>query len=354
MQSITDIIEIYKSKIYQNILKYINLETSNEISTIYQEIKNFHTDLCADYPKRGGKYLRSVLVMLMAEALGVSVDTAVQTATAIEVSQNWLLIHDDIMDGSLKRRGQPTLNRKYNDGLAVNAGDALQVIMWKILRDNEWVIGAEKTFRVIDEFAKILQRTTFGQTAELWFNSRDCSSFAESDYYFIVDGKTSHYTIAGPLRLGAILSAYDSETLESIIFPNLDDIGKCFGRAFQIIDDVLNITTDFNGLKEEKGSDILEGKRTLLVVHLLNNSTEHQREEICNIINKPRNTKSQEDIDFIIKLFSQRGSVDYAISKANDWSKKGFEKLNQCDFLYSSDAKERLLRVMNYLVSRTH
>lgn len=225
---------------------------------------------------------------------------------------------------------------------------ALQIIMWKILRDNEWVIGVEKTFRVIDEFTKILQRTTLGQTAELWFNSRDCFSFSESDYYFIVDGKTSHYTIAGPMRLGAILAEHDYETLESIIFPNLDDIGKCFGRAFQIIDDVLNITTDFNGLKEEKGSDILEGKRTLLIVHLLNNSTEDQKEEICNILNKPRNTKSQEDIDYIIKLFSQRGSIDYAISKANDWSKKGFDILNQCDFLYSSDAKERLLRVLNY------
>jgi geranylgeranyl pyrophosphate synthase len=123
MQSITDIIEIYKPKIYRNILKYINLEKSDEISINYKAIKNFHTDLCADYPKRGGKYLRSVLVMLMAEALGGSVDTAVQTASAIEVSQNWLLIHDDIMDGSLKRRGQPTLNRKYNDGFAVNAGD---------------------------------------------------------------------------------------------------------------------------------------------------------------------------------------------------------------------------------------
>ena len=354
MQTISDIIRNYKSIIYDKLLEYLYLDNFKEIPKNYQEIKSFHLELCSDYPQRGGKFLRSVILILMAEAFGGSVDHTLQTATAIEISQNWLLIHDDIMDGSLLRRGQPTLNRKYNNRFAVNAGDSLQVIMWKILRDNEFVIGVDKSFRVIDEFIKILERTTFGQTAELWFSERNILSFSESDYYFIVDGKTSCYTISGPMRLGAIVGNSDFESLNKTIFPILDNIGKCFGRAFQIIDDVLNITSDFDGLKEKRGSDIVEGKRTLLLIHLLNNCTKDQREKVCNIMNESQICKSQEDIEYIIDLFSQMGSIDYAFEKAKDWSKRGFYLFKQCDFLINTDAKEKLLAIMDYLVNRTH
>lgn len=164
--------------------------------------EDLHSRMIKDYPERGGKYLRSGLVMLACEAFGGDQKKSARTAAALEASQNWILIHDDIEDHSDDRRGKPTLHKLHGEELAINAGDALHVIQWKMLIDNHELLDDKTTNRILNEFYRILALTTEGQTLEMeWIKSKNFN-FTEQDYYAISDAKAGMYTIIGPMRLG--------------------------------------------------------------------------------------------------------------------------------------------------------
>jgi len=126
----------------------------------------------SDYPHRKGKYLRPTLVCLTAEAMGANLRKALLTAAAMQISEEWLLIHDDLEDNSLRRRGLPALHCLYDVPSAINAGDGLQNVMWKVLADNRKILGEKTTFRLLDEFYLQLSRTILGQMTEIrWSKS---------------------------------------------------------------------------------------------------------------------------------------------------------------------------------------
>lgn len=316
------------------------------------EAEKFHQKLCMDYLNRGGKYLRPALLILTAEALGGRKDLALLTAAAMEISENWLLIHDDFQDQSLMRRGAPTLHLRYNPGLAVNAGDVLHLIMWKILQENVKIIGERKSLKIMEEFYRMLARTALGQTAELLFAHLNKFDLSEEDVYYILDGKTSYYTIAGPMRLGAIIAEDREDYLESKIFPKLNELGIYLGRAFQIIDDVLDLTSEFRGLKQQIGNDIYEGKRTLILAHLLEQASEFDRKRITEILKKPRDEKTEAEAKYIIHLMKEYGSIDYARKVAKDFALKALELFKTLDFFKNEDAKRKLLLGIDFIVNR--
>lgn len=193
------------------------------------------------YPKRKGKYLRPALVLLTAQALGLSAKKAVKTAAAMQLSEEWILIHDDIEDNSDKRRGKDTLHKIYGPELAINAGDSLHIIMWKIVND----IGSKK---ISEEFYKMLLRTTLGQGVEqIWTNKK--VKMSDDRYFFVADSKSAYYSIAGPMRLGAIIAGANEKQIVKIT-----RYGLHLGRCFQLIDDILDIRQDKK-----------EGKSTLAV-----------------------------------------------------------------------------------------
>ena len=316
------------------------------------EAEKFHQKLCMDYLNRGGKYLRPTLLILTAEALGGRKDLALLTAAAMEISENWLLIHDDFQDQSVMRRGALTLHLRYNPGLAVNAGDALHLIMWKILQENAKIIGERKSLKIMEEFYRMLARTALGQTAELLFAHLNKFDLTEDDVYYILDGKTSYYTIAGPMRLGAIIAEDREDYLESKIFPKLNELGIYLGRAFQIIDDVLDLTSDFRGLKQQVGNDIYEGKRTLILAHLLSQASAFDRKRITEILKKPREEKTEAEAKYIIHLMKEYGSIDYARKVAKDFALKALELFKTLDFFKNEDAKRKLLLGIDFIVNR--
>ena len=112
----------------------------------YQDLIDYHQKIYEVYPKRMGKYFRPSLVILTGEAMGVKQEKLLNTAAAQQLSEEWILIHDDVEDDSLQRRGEMALHRIYSKELAINAGDALHVLMWRILQNNQKVLGTEKTF----------------------------------------------------------------------------------------------------------------------------------------------------------------------------------------------------------------
>ncbi|MCL4384168.1 polyprenyl synthetase family protein [Patescibacteria group bacterium] len=343
-----------KKKVYREIQKYLadfgTFPDFCQIAPRFQPLLDFHNQLVNDYPHRQGKYLRPTLLLLTAQSLGVPYRLALKTAAAMQISEDWILNHDDVEDDSLYRRGLPALHRLYSKELAFNAGDALHVLMWHILRDNKRLLGPAKTLAVIDEFTTMLQRTIFGQTVEIkWFQENNLH-LTDEDIFFISESKTGYYTIAGPMRLGAILADASKSQLS-----DLYHFGLLLGSAFQIKDDLLDLTSTFGGLKNQQGNDIYEGKRTLMLAHLLRSVSPADHARLTAILSRPRSQKTQAEVDWVIAKMQAVGSLDYAASLAADLAARSRELFEtKLTFLKRQPYRNQLQSAIEFIVNRTH
>lgn len=318
------------------------------IESTRQDAVQAHWQAVREYPVRQGKYLRPLLVMLCAEAMGVAESKTIKTAAAMQLSEEWLLVHDDVEDQSPTRRGKPALHHLVGEAMAVNAGDTLHVIMWKVLVDNTLLLGATMATRIMDEFYGILMRTALGQSTELQQLGKLQADVTDEDYFFIADGKTGYYSIAGPLRLGALLAGANEDQLKA-----LAELGLHLGRQFQIMDDILDVTTTFNGQKSQLGNDILEGKPTLLLGHLLRHANASELQLLERLFKKPRTARTTQEVSWVIAQMHHYGSIDYARQKAQQEGERALKKLSQIDFFTQDLARQRLLRFVEQILTRT-
>lgn len=337
-----------KKSVWPIINEYINPKEIPSVSSLKMpEVEELFWKQIADYPLRGGKYVRSSLILLTCEALGGSRDDALYTAAAMEICQNWALIHDDIEDDSTKRRGEPALHRRYSVNYAINAGDGLHIMMWGVLSRNLEYLNKDLCLLIWKEFYDMMLRTVVGQVADLTLqNSLDLTL---DDIYYIMDGKTGYYTIGGPMRLGAVIAGYEPNQ-DSEIFTNINEFGLNLGRAFQITDDLLDLTTDFEGLKEQ-GNDIQEGKRSVLIVKLLQKADQDDLSRIIKIMNKPQGTRRPEEIEFILTTMEKYGVFEETRTLAFEFAKKSQEILLKLPF--NPDSKKIFESLIEFLVSRT-
>lgn len=315
----------------------------------YQKELDFHLRIVSDYPQRKGKYLRPSLLLLTAEGMGVKRDKALITATAMQISEDWILNHDDIEDDSESRRGRLALHRIYGNELAINAGDALHVIMWKILFDNFSILDKKVAMKIIKEFYTMLSRTILGQGIELKWTKENRYDLSEKDNLLILESKTGYYTIAGPMRLGAIVAGASEKQLEAIY-----RFGVMLGRSFQIIDDLLDLTSDFSGQKK-KGNDIYENKRTLMLLHLIKKSSEVDKKLISEILEKKREEKREEDVEVIVGLMKKYGSLEYGKKMADKYASEAkniFEK--ELGFINIEPYRNQLISGIDFIVNRDH
>lgn len=349
-----DVLSEKREKVWPVINKYLNdLIKFPEFCKIlprYAPMVEFHQRIIAEYPARKGKYIRPTLVLLTASAMGFSEKKAIRTAVAMQVSEDWILNHDDIEDDSLQRRGKPTLHRMFGKELALNAGDSLHILMWKILKDNLEVVGKEKGLKIIEEFYWMLNRTTLGQTVEIKWTQGGKAELTDEDILFILESKTGYYTIAGPMRLGAILAGATEIQLDKIY-----QFGKVLGQCFQIVDDMLDLTSDFKGLKKQKGNDIYEGKRTIMLMHLLRNTENTEKQKLVGIMNKKREGKTEGEVEWVIKLMKKHGSLEYGKKLAERLAKKAiviFKK--DLKFLDHQPARDQLKAGINFILNRDY
>ncbi len=268
-------------------------------------------DMMRDYPRRSGKRLRPALCLLICEAFGGNPKNAFNTAAALEVLQNWLLIHDDIEDGSDLRRGEPCLNQKYGIPLALNAGDALHCRMWEMLHRNAEILGHEVAFQVLAEFTCLSNQVVEGQHIELSWVDNNQWNLTEDDYWAMCVKKTAWYTSIAPCRLGAITAGAAKTDVNHFL-----EIGKNLGVAFQIQDDVLNLIGEESQYGKEIAGDISEGKRTLVLIHLFNSCTSDEADRVVDIMAKSRNNKSLADINEVLSLMEKYQSIVYAQKRA--------------------------------------
>lgn len=348
-----EVLEAKKSLVWieiENYLRNIFDASIKNYSIGYKDIGSFHSKLVREYPERKGKYLRPSLVLLTAEAMGADSSRALKTAAAMQISEDWILIHDDFEDNSLERRGKPALHKIYGSELAVNAGDALHMLMWKVLYDNIESLGENTTKMLIDEFFQMLTRVALGQTVEIKWTQENKTDLIDKDFYFIVDGKTVYYTIAGPMRLGAIIAGATDKQLDTLF-----EFGTYLGRSFQIRDDILDLTSDFKGLKKQKGNDIYEGKRTLMLLHLLRTARALDLKKLQQILVKSREEKTEEEVEWVIAMMEKYGSMAYSQTVAEKLAKTArgvFDK--KLGFLKSEPARSQIVAGITFMIERDH
>jgi geranylgeranyl diphosphate synthase type II len=263
-------------------------------------------DLIADYPGRGGKMLRPCLCIAAAKAFGASAEDAVASAVSIELLHNALLIHDDIEDGSDSRRGTPTLHALHGVPLALNAGDALGLLSLHPLKENVRRLGVSLALRIFEETERMAYQTTEGQALELGWCRDNRTDLGDEDYLTMVLKKTCWLTTIHPLRVGCLIGTRGRKRLEPLI-----RLGFFFGAAFQIQDDLLNLESSAAYGKEPNG-DLLEGKRTLMLIYAMRECRPADRERLTRALAKPRSRRTQRDVAWMRTLIDRTGAMAHA------------------------------------------
>ncbi len=299
--------------------------------------------LLQEYPSRGGKRLRGLLVVYAGLAHGASLEACLWAGAALELFQNWVLIHDDIEDGSEERRGRPALHRLYPMPLALNAGDALHGEMWGLL-----VQGLEAGLLpppVLAEFHQVVRRTAYGQHLDLLWTLSGRLDLSPEDYFRMVAHKAAYYTAVAPLRLGALLAGQTPPSL-------YEEAGLKLGIAFQIMDDVLNLEGD-EAYGKELAGDLYEGKRTLILIRYLQEAPPEERTRAEALLRLPREAKPEAEVRWLWERLLASGAVAWAKEEAKRLAHKGLGALiPHLEQLPGRDAASHLQALLTALVER--
>jgi geranylgeranyl diphosphate synthase type II len=307
-------------------------------------------ELLSDYPTRPAKGIRPAFCLAAAASVGGDYNNAVNTGAAIELLHNAFLIKDDIVDQSLYRRGDLTLNRKYGLALAANAGDALKILSMSPLIDNLSVIGVRKSLQVILEIQNMANKTVAGQITELTYVKENRTDLSPEDYFRLCEGKTCWYTTIAPCRTGLIIGSDNASPDQLETFTRF---ALNLGLAFQITDDTLNLSASERVYGKEINGDIMEGKRTLILIHLLNSCTPSELKLMRRILRTPRDEKAEADVAFVRELMDKYGSFENAREAATRLALAAKDVLqNECDWMTERRWKRFFLDQTNYLLHR--
>jgi geranylgeranyl diphosphate synthase type I len=294
-------------------------------------------------PLSGGKRLRPILAMLSCEAVGGVPETTIPFGIALEYMHNSTLVHDDIIDKDQWRRGLQTTHEKFGIPFAILAGDALIGETYRMLSymappELNSVIYKE-LIRSIADAAKNFYE---GEALDIEFAVR--SDVTIPQYMRMIEKKTAQlYYLAG--KGGALIGKGDNKQVE-----NLAEYGTLFGLMFQIKDDLLNILTEQIILgKQMIGSDILNGKRTLMLVHILSEISESDKKKMMKVVGNEH--ASQQDVLGVIDMFRAYGSIDYAQNKLDEYRDTSKRCLEVVD---PSESKELLIALADYSVTRMY
>jgi geranylgeranyl diphosphate synthase type II len=273
----------------------------------------------------------------------------VRAAAAVELFHNGFLVHDDIADGSLYRRNDPTLHESHGVGLAVNTGDAMNLLAVDTVLSNLPTLGLARTLALIHEVVHMCRETVEGQAIELdWIRSGVVPA-RDEDYFEMSTKKTGWYTCISPCRLGAICAG---ET-DPALLDRFNEPFRLIGIAFQIQDDVLNLIGEQALYGKEALGDLLEGKRTVMLIHLFRTADARTRARLGRIIRRPRARKRPGDAEALLAAMRTHGAIDYAVDLADRLAHEGVRRFeDDLAVIPESEAKAVLRQIANYVTTR--
>lgn len=305
--------------------------------------------LAADYPERGGRTLRASLCLAAARAFGAPVDEAVNSAIALELMHNAFLVHDDIEDESEERRGRPALHVLHGVPIALNVGDALAVLSLRPLIANHPVLGPRLTLRILEETERMARASVEGQAMELAWRRDNALDVRAEDYLRMILLKTCWYTTIYPCRVGALIGTRGAADLDRYV-----RFGFFLGAAFQIQDDLLNLVGNKGRYGKELGGDLCEGKRTLMLVRLLERASPGERARLGRLLRAPRTARTAAQVDWIRARLDHHGCLEYARRFAHGLAGAALHEAAQAfgDLPPSRD-KEFLQALPRWMIERT-
>jgi geranylgeranyl diphosphate synthase type II len=363
---------------------------NDEISRLFDHRVDRHEvlyDLILDYPLRDGKALRPTLSIAMCRARGGNVEAVLPTAATLELYHNAFLVHDDIEDDSIMRRGRPTLHVDHGVPIAVNVGDAMLCLSLQPLLDNVEVVGLGPALRILEAVARMTRESVEGQAVELdWVRHNRCD-LDDGDYLDMVVQKTGWYSFIVPMQVGAIAAGASNDEIDDLV-----GFGRDLSIAFQITDDLLNVRADPEEYGKEIGGDLWEGKRTLMLLHALRTVTPAERDRAVEILGRGRppsaeatriqnvladlvvdgaltaegrarlvdlvwrggtTVKSMADVQWLFELIERQGSSEYAAGIARDHAASAARKLDALDWLPPSSHRAVIENLVDYVHGRT-
>jgi geranylgeranyl diphosphate synthase, type I len=290
--------------------------------------------------KAGGKKIRPTLVLLSCEAVGGRPEDAFKTAAAIELIHTFSLIHDDIMDKDEIRRGKSSVHVLWGEPMAILAGDTLFSKAFEtVLKSHNKDISYDRVINTLNTVVDSCIKICEGQAYDIGFE--ESFNINEQEYMTMIYKKTAAL-IAAATKSGSILGGGSKNQIDA-----LSEFGKLIGMAFQIQDDYLDVISDESKIGKPVGSDIVEGKMTLMVVNALEKASSEDKVKLISILTE----KNDENILEAINIFRRYGSIDYAreIAKENVITAK--KLLNLID---DSEAKKALLLIADFVLERKH
>lgn len=287
----------YKDRVYDKICEYLPIG----------DPKEYH-DMVRVYVDRKGKYGRPGYLLLWTGLYGGNLEDAILPAAVQQASEDWILMHDDIMDQNPVRRNGPAAHVMFGEKYAINAGDELHMIMWKMIKDAMDQLGMPRSDAYFSKVYDMLLTTAEGQYKDISLTDKpDITKFTAEDYYNSIHAKTAYYSIYGPMQTGALIAGAPASVVEGI-----KEYGTLLGNAFQIKDDILDCTATEEELGKSVGNDVREGVKTIILWHAVHNASPKDLERMKTIYATPREKKSEEDVKWVIGKFSELGSIDYA------------------------------------------
>lgn len=293
-----------------------------------------------DFFGGGGKHLRAILCEQASAMTCGNGEAARNLALAVECFHCAALIHDDVQDKATERHGAPSYNAREGDNLAINAGDyGLAMVFRLVLSDT--VLSDRTKLTIIDELITMAQRTIEGQAMDLGWARDGRLDLTPEHYLTMASLKTAYYSWSAPLVLGCIAGGGNHTQVEA-----LRAVGDDAGVAFQIRDDVLNLTAEHAAVGKDCFSDLAEGKRTLIVLHALQVSLHAQ--ELKELL--ARDVRDTAAVARMLTIIREADSIEYADQVAKTHYRRAVRNLRAA--FPTSDARDIIESLIAYGCTR--
>lgn len=250
----------------------------------------------------GGKRVRPLLALLACDMCGGNVADVLPAAVGIEIFHNFTLLHDDVMDKADLRRGRPTVHKAWNDNVAILSGDAMQIIAYQMIGKTP----SDVLKPVFDLFSATALQICEGQQYDMDFEERD--DVTEEEYIDMIRLKTA-VLLGCALKTGACVAHASDETADALY-----RFGVNLGLAFQLQDDYLDVYGEPSKFGKKIGGDILNNKKTFMLISAVRMAEGERREELFRLLNSG-SVASDEKISGVTALYSALGIDRLAMEK---------------------------------------
>ena len=283
--------------------------------------------------KGSSKQFRPILVLLCAKLCGNVNQTSIDSAVGLELLHTASLIHDDVVDDTFERRGQKSVNAKWNNKIAILSGDY-------IFSNGASYAAKTRNIRVLELMSSVGMQLSDGELLQL--AKTEHLETTEEDYFNIIRKKTA-LLFSVCAETGALTADADENTLK-----HLRNYGECLGICFQLKDDIFDYYENLN-IGKPTGNDIRDGKITLPLIYALRNASEKDKEPILDIIS--RKDFSEKNVQNILRFARENGGIAYAEQQMDFYKQKAIAEL---EIFPDSEIKNALLASVEFAVERAN